>query len=99
MATYINGGEEIIEEPIEIVEPVIDLEDGNNGNGVVEAGSFQELEDRKNELMVEYPTPDSAVEYYRSGVLTDEMLELRFTPEEIDYIRAECERINSENQP
>lgn len=42
-------------------------------------------------LLRQYETPQSAIEDYCSGYLTDEQLEIRFSPEEVAFIREQKE--------
>jgi hypothetical protein len=51
----------------------------------------------KERLMREYPSPESAIESCRKGYISDVDLNLRFTPEEIDYIRKECDEREAED--
>lgn len=51
----------------------------------------EDLEELKSILMRRYPTPTSAIEDYRSGYIPEFEMEIRFTPEEIDFIKRKKE--------
>ena len=50
-------------------------------------GRNADLNALRDRLVKEYPTPESAIEDYRKGYLSDANLNVRFTQEEADYIR------------
>lgn len=46
------------------------------------------------EIRKDYPTPESVVDVYRQGMVTQGFLELAFSPEEIKIIQSESEKRN-----
>ncbi len=61
-------------------------------NGQVEqtiVGNSQDLNAIRERLEREYPSPESAIEDYRKGYITEEHLILRFSSEEIEIIHTE----------
>ncbi len=53
------------------------------------SGFSEDQNSARDALVREYPSPESAIEDYRKGYVTEEQLRIRFTREEIDYIHNE----------
>jgi hypothetical protein len=51
----------------------------------------EDLESIKTVLRATYPSPDSAIDDYRKGYISERKLRLRFTDEEMEYIFKEKE--------
>jgi hypothetical protein len=51
----------------------------------------EDMESLKTVLMAKYPSPESAIEDYRKGYISERKLRMRFTPEEVKYIFEEKE--------
>lgn len=50
-------------------------------------GQDADREALRSKLLREYSSPESAIEDYRRGYVTDEQLNVRFTPEEVAFIK------------
>jgi hypothetical protein len=57
----------------------------------------EDEESLRDRLKAQYPSPESAIEDYRKGYVTDEQLQKLFTGGEIEYIRKECEERDAED--
>lgn len=69
-------------------------------NGQVEqktVGNSQDLNVIRERLEREYPSPESAIEDYRKGYVTEEHLILRFSSEEIEIIHTERDERDAED--
>lgn len=62
------------------------------------SGFSEDAQALVDKLRREYPSPESAIEDYRRGYVTEEQLKMRFTDEEMELVYREVKERDKEDE-